>query len=72
MWADQRVGRLWARMPAYAASTDKTCIVKIKFHEEARHGKSFEGLLNRYFGDELKMEEFETKLSDFAKKLGLA
>ena len=59
-------------MPVYAASTDKTCIVKIKFHEEARHGKSFEGLLNRYFGDELKMEKFNKKLEDIAKKIGLA
>ena len=72
MWADQRVGRQCARMPAHAASTDKTCIVKIKFHEEARHGKSFEGLLNRYFADELKMEAFEKKLENIAKKLGLA
>ena len=71
MWADQRVGRLWARMPAHAASTDKTCIVKIKFHEEARHGKSFKGLLKRYFADELKREEFNKKLEDVAKKLGL-
>ena len=71
MRADQRVGRLWAWMPAYAASTDKTCIVKIKFHEEARHGKSFEGLLKRYFADELKMEAFNKKLEDIAKKLGL-
>ena len=59
-------------MPAHAASTDKICIVKIKFHEEARHGKSFEGLLNRYFGDELKMEKFNKKLEDIAKKIGLA
>ena len=40
--------------------------------DEARHGKSFEGLLNRYFGDELKMEKFNKKLEDIAKKIGLA
>lgn len=40
--------------------------------DEARHGKSFEGLLNRYFADELKMEAFEKKLENIAKKLGLA
>ena len=40
--------------------------------DEARHGKSFEGLLNRYFAEELKMEAFEKKLENIAKKLGLA
>ena len=65
------MGRLWAWMPAHAASTDKVCIVKIKFHEEARYGKSFEGLLKRYFADELAREEFNKKLEDIAKKLGL-
>ena len=40
--------------------------------DEARHGKSFEALLNRYFGDELRMEAFEKKLENIAKKLGLA
>ncbi len=40
--------------------------------DEARHGKSFEALLNRYFADELRMEAFDKKLENFAKKLGLA
>ncbi len=40
--------------------------------DEARHGKAFEGLLKRYFADELKMEAFEKKLENIAKKLGLA
>ena len=40
--------------------------------DEARHGKGFEGLLKRYFSAELKQEEFNKKLEEIAKKLGLA
>ncbi|MBQ6530601.1 MAG: hypothetical protein IJI39_06750, partial [Clostridia bacterium] len=40
--------------------------------DEARHGKGFEGLLKRYFANELKAEEFDKKLSEIAKKLGLS
>jgi len=39
--------------------------------DEARHGKGFEGLLKRYFADELAREEFNKKLESIAKKLGL-
>ena len=39
--------------------------------DEARHGKGFEGMLNRYFADELMREEFNKKLETIAKKLGL-
>ena len=40
--------------------------------DEARHGKGFEGLLKRYFANELKAEEFDRKLGEIAKKLGLS
>ena len=39
--------------------------------DEARHGKALEGLLKRYFADELAADELKKKLEDIAKKLGL-
>lgn len=39
--------------------------------DEARHGKAFEGLLNRYFAAELLKENVKDAVGDLAKKLGL-
>ena len=39
--------------------------------DEARHGKALEGLLKRYFADELAADELKKKLEDIGKKLGL-
>jgi len=38
---------------------------------EARHGKALEGMLKRYFADELFADEVKSKLSEISKKLGL-
>ena len=38
---------------------------------EARHGKGFEGMLNRYFAAELLKEYLKGKAEGLAKKLGL-
>ncbi|MBR0277024.1 MAG: NADH peroxidase [Clostridia bacterium] len=39
--------------------------------DEARHGKGFEGMLNRYFAAELLKEDIKEKAEGLAKKLGL-
>ena len=39
--------------------------------DEARHGKAFEGLLNRYFAAELLKESLKDKAENIAKKIGL-
>ena len=39
--------------------------------DEARHCKAFEGLLKRYFADELFAYEVKGKLAEISKKLGL-
>ena len=39
--------------------------------DEARHGKGFEGMLNRYFAAELLKEDLKEKVDGIAKKLGL-
>ena len=39
--------------------------------DEARHCKAFEGLLKRYFADELFADEVKNKLAEIGKKLGM-
>ena len=39
--------------------------------DEARHGKALEGMLKRYFADELFADEVKGKLAEISKKLGL-
>ena len=41
------------------------------FRDEARHGKGFEGMLNRYFAAELLKKDLKEKVDGIAKKLGL-
>jgi len=49
------------------SNTLKYCM----FRDEARHGKGFEGMLNRYFAAELLKEDLKEKVDGIAKKLGL-
>ena len=47
------VGRNFKKHNIYTKSPDENTIYRVfgqKYHDEARHGKAFEGLLKRYFG----------------------
>ena len=47
------MGRNFKKHNIYTKTPDENTIYRVfgqKYHDEARHGKAFEGLLKRYFG----------------------